>query len=130
LGIFLTLSGAFLAFDFLYLRTVEGVLQLALFAPLMIIAAFYMITMIYIFPVYVHYELKMIDYIKNAFFLGILNFHITLIMLAGIAAIIYLNLFQPGLIPFFSTVSIAWVLMIGGNHCFSRISRQSKVTGA
>ncbi|KMY51228.1 YesL family protein [Peribacillus loiseleuriae] len=130
LGFGLSLGGAFLIFDFLYLRTVHGALQLALLVPLMIIAAFYITTALYILPVYVHYDLKMITNLKNAFFLGILNFHMTLLMLVTLAAIIILILYQPGLVPFFSVVSIAWILMFGGIYSFNRIeARQSKVSG-
>lgn len=130
LGIGLSLSGAFLIFDFLYLRTVHGALQLALLVPLMIIAAFYITTAMYILPVYVHYDSKMITNLKNAFFLGVLNFHMTLLMLVTLAAIIILILYQPGLVPFFSAVSIAWILMFGGIYSFNRIeARQSKVSG-
>ncbi|MGE8078579.1 YesL family protein [Peribacillus loiseleuriae] len=130
LGFCLSLSGAFLTFDFLYLRTVHGALQLALLVPLMIIAAFYITTALYILPVYVHYDLKMITNLKNAFFLGVLNFHMTLLMLVTLAAIIILILYQPGLVPFFSAVSIAWILMFGGIYSFNRIdARQSKVSG-
>lgn len=128
LGWCLIASGVFITFDFLLIRTVHGTLQLALIVPLIMITVFYIITLLYIFPVYVHYDLKMIAYIKNAFFLGILNFHITLIMLAGLAALSYLILLQPGFIPFFSIVSFAWVLMVGGNYCFNRIeARKRKV---
>ncbi|MFJ5621892.1 YesL family protein [Peribacillus loiseleuriae] len=131
LGFCLLLSGTFLIFDFLYLRTVHGALQIALLVPLMIIAAFYITIALYILPVYVHYDLKMITNLKNAFFLGVLNFHMTLLMLVTLAAIMILILYQPALVPFFSAVSIAWILMFGGIYSFNRIeARQSKVSGA
>jgi uncharacterized membrane protein YesL len=130
LGLCLSLSGAFLLIDFLYLRTVDGALQLALLVPLIIIATFYITAVLYIFPVYVHYDIKMIDYLKNAFFLGVLNFHITLLMLVSLTAVIFLILYQPALVPFFSAVSIAWILMFGGIYSFNRLeARQSKVSG-
>jgi uncharacterized membrane protein YesL len=131
LGFCFVLGGAFIAFDFLYVRTLDGTLQTALFVPLLIITAFYLITIVYIFPVYVHYDLKLTDYVKNAFFLGVLNFHITLLMLSSLAAILFLVLYMPALFPFFGVVSIAWVLMFGGMYCFNKIeARQSKVTGS
>ncbi|WML41324.1 YesL family protein [Neobacillus sp. OS1-2] len=122
LGICLAISGVFLASDFLFLRMVDGALQLALLAPLLIITMGYIIIVLYIFPVYVHYEGTLMDYLKNAFFIGVLNFHITLLLLAGLGAILFLMLYQPGLIPFFGGASMAWIFMIGGNYCFKRIS--------
>lgn len=130
LGLCLSLSGAFLLIDFLFLGTVNGALQLALLVPLIIISAFYITVVLYIFPVYVHYNLKMIDYLKNAFFLGVLNFHMTLLMLVSLTAVIFLILYQPALAPFFSAVTIAWILMFGGIYSFKRLeARQSKVSG-
>lgn len=126
LGLCLILSGVFLIFDFLYLRTLEGTVQLALFVPLFIISGLYIITMLFIIPVYVHYDLKITDYLKNACFLGILNFHMTLLMLGALVAIIFLSLYQPGLIPFFSMVSVAWILMFGGIYSFNRIEARQR----
>ncbi|PGY07056.1 hypothetical protein COE25_25650 [Bacillus sp. AFS031507] len=131
LGICIGLSGVFIIFDFLYLRTVGGALQFTLFIPLLIITGFYVLTLAYIFPVYVHFELKTLDYIKNAFFLSVLNLHMTVLMLAASAAIIFLNLYQTSFIPFFSAATIAWILMFGGNYCFNRVgARQKKVSSA
>jgi uncharacterized membrane protein YesL len=131
LGLSYLLGGAFLAFDFFYLRTVGGALQTALFVPLIMITIFYIITFLYIFPVYVHYELKSIDYVKNAFFLAIMHFHITILMATALAAIIFINLYMPALFPFFSFVMIAFVLMYGGMISFTQIDkRQKKVSGA
>jgi uncharacterized membrane protein YesL len=131
LGLFLSLGGAFIDFDFLFLRTISGFLQTALLVPLLIIAAFYMITLLYIFPVYVHYDLKSIDYVKNAFFVGVLNFHITILMVVALSAIIFSILYMPALFPFFSVALIAITLMFGGIYSFNRIEvRHSKVSDA
>ncbi|KQL41536.1 hypothetical protein AN960_04200 [Bacillus sp. FJAT-25509] len=129
LGLVFILSGIFLVFDVFYIRTVEGVFQFILIIPLLIIAAVYLMVSLYIFPLYVHYEFKLKDYLKNAFFLSVFHFHITLLMLVSLIAIVFLLLYQPGLIPFFSVVSIAWIFMFGGMYSFSRIDqRQGKIS--
>ena len=127
LGLVFIFSGIFLVFDVFYIRTVEGVFQFILIIPLLIIAAVYLMVLLYIFPIYVHYEFKLKDYVKNAFFLSIFHFHITLLMIISLVAISFLLLYQPGLIPFFSTVTIAWIFMFCGMYSFNRIdARQSK----
>ncbi|PGS54452.1 YesL family protein [Bacillus sp. AFS041924] len=129
LGLVFIFSGIFLVFDVFYIRTVEGVFQFILIIPLLIIAAIYLMVLLYIFPIYVHYEFKLKDYVKNAFFLSIFHFHITLLMLISLVSISILMLYQPGLIPFFSVVSIAWIFMFCGMYSFNRIDeRQGKIS--
>jgi uncharacterized membrane protein YesL len=127
IGVLLYIGGVLTILDLLFVKTVDGVLQFVLIVPLIIILAFYIITILYIFPVYVQYELKILDYLKNALLIGILNFHMTILMLVSLAAIIFCLLYLPSLIPFFGAVSISWVLMFGGNYGFERIEElQSK----
>lgn len=129
LGQVFIFSGIFLSFDVFYIRTIEGLFQFILIIPLLIIAAVYLMVLLYIFPLYVHYEFTFKDYLKNAFFLSIFHFHITLLMLVSLIAILFLLLYQPGLIPFFSVVSIAWILMFCGMYSFNRIDeRQGKIS--
>ncbi|MFB7138389.1 YesL family protein [Gottfriedia sp. NPDC056225] len=129
LGLVFIFSGIFLAFDVFYIRTVEGLFQFILIVPLLIITAVYLMILLYIFPIYVHYDFKLKEYIKNAFFLSIFHFHITLLMLISLVAILFLLLYEPGLTPFFSAVSIAWVFMFCGMYSFNRIDvRKSKIS--
>lgn len=126
IGLLIVVSGAFLVFDFLVLRTVSDAFQIALFVPLLMITAIYIITLLYIFPVYVHYDLNGIRYVKNAFFLGILNIHVTILMVISLSAILFLIFYLPSLIPFFSAVSLAFVLMAGGFYSINRIEARNK----
>ncbi|QKE74484.1 YesL family protein [Arthrobacter citreus] len=129
LGLVFIFSGIFLAFDVFYIRTVEGLFQFILIVPLLIITAVYLMILLYIFPIYVHYDFKLKEYIKNAFFLSIFHFHITLLMLVSLVAILFLLLYEPGLTPFFSAVSIAWVFMFCGMYSFDRLDvRKSKIS--
>ncbi|PEL09339.1 YesL family protein [Bacillus sp. AFS017336] len=129
LGSVFIFSGIFLAFDVFYIRTVEGLFQFILIVPLLIIAALYLMILLYIFPIYVHYDFKLKEYIKNAFFLSIFHFHITLLMLISLVAILFLLLYEPGLTPFFGAVSIAWIFMFCGMYSFNRLNvRKSKIS--
>ncbi|WP_026584049.1 YesL family protein [Bacillus sp. J33] len=126
LGLMLLLIGGFLILDFIFLKQIAGFLKLVLFAPLLIISGLYLITLLYIFPVYVHYDLKITDYIKNSCLVGILHLHMTLLLIGAAASLIFLMFYQPSFIPFFSTVSLGWILMYGGMNSFRRVSAKQK----
>ena len=123
LGFILVVCGTLIYIDFQFLLNTEGIIQLVMSIFLLIIACFYLILLSFFFPVYVHYDLKVVDYLKYAFLLGALNFHMVLFMLAGLSATVFLMLYVPGLIPFFSAVSISCVLMSGGVYSFKRVQK-------
>ncbi len=123
LGVILAVCGTLIYIDFQFLLNTEGIIQLVMSIFLLIIACFYLILLSFFFPVYVHYDLKVVDCLKYAFLLGVLNFHMVLFMLAGLSAAVFLMLYVPGLIPFFSAVSISCVLMSGGVYSFKRVQK-------
>jgi uncharacterized membrane protein YesL len=121
LGFMLVIWAGFILLDLHFVNGLEGSLQMVFFVPLLIISVLYLINLMYLFPVYVHYDLRVTEYIKNSCFLGILNPHLTLILAASAGSIIFLLLYSPALIPFFSAVSITWILMYGGMYSFRKI---------
>ncbi|MFD1397362.1 YesL family protein [Kroppenstedtia eburnea] len=125
LGLLLLIPAVLVAIDLMFLKTVAGPLQIALFIPLWTLILCYLLTLLFLFPVYVHYRAGMIDSIKYAWFHAVLNPHRSVIMLVAVAAVIFLNLYMTALIPFFSGVMIAAVLMTGGYHSFNRIKRKT-----
>jgi uncharacterized membrane protein YesL len=130
LGWVMALIGMFLYFDFKYLITVGGTIQYVLSIPLVIVAILYFITMLYLFPVYVHYELRLIQYIKNSFYIGIINMHITILMIAVTLLIGILYRSIPGIVPFFSISLFSLMLMTGAKQSFNRIeAKQKKLSG-
>ncbi|UQX55928.1 DUF624 domain-containing protein [Cytobacillus pseudoceanisediminis] len=126
LGFILVICAGFILLDLHFVNGLEGVLQLLFFVPMLIISALYFITLMYIFPVYVHFDLTVTEYIKNSCLLGILNLHLTLIIAASAGSIIFLLLYSPAFIPFFSAVSITWILMYGGMYSFRKIEARQK----
>ena len=123
LGLILAVGGALIYVDFQFLLNTGGIIRLVMSIFLLIATCIYLILLSFFFPVYVHYDLKVFDYLKYAFLLGTLNFHMVLFMLAGLSAAVFLLLYVPGLIPFFSAVSISCVLMSGGVYSFKRVQK-------
>ncbi|TWD98877.1 putative membrane protein YesL [Neobacillus bataviensis] len=126
LGWVMALIGMFLYFDFKYLITVGGTIQYVLSIPLLIVTILFFITMLYLFPVYVHYDLRLIQYIKNSFYIGIINMHITILMIAVTILIGILYSSIPGIVPFFSISLFSLMVMAGAKQSFNRIEAKQK----
>lgn len=78
---------------------------------LVVITILYAITLLYIFPIYVHYEWKIREYLKYSLILGAGHPHFTLLMIIGIGALYYFSFKIPGIIPFFSVSILAYIIM-------------------
>lgn len=126
IGLLMAVIGFFLYFDFTYLKMIGGSVQFALSIPLCIITILYIITFLYLFPVYVHFEIKMFQYIKNSFYIGILNLHLTALIIAGIVLLSFFFRFLPGILPFYSMILVAIIVMWGAGQAFRRIEAKQK----
>lgn len=123
-GLVFVLAGAMLYADYYLILNLDGVIRIVTTSILLLISCLYVITLLFFFPIYVHYHLKFIDYFKYAFFLGVLNIHILLLVILGLVADIFLLLYIPGLLPFFSAVSVACILMSSSILIFQRMQKQ------
>lgn len=126
LGWLMAIIGVFLYIDYKYLINIGGTIQYVLSAPLLIITILYFITVLYIFPVYVQYELRLLQYIKNSFYIGIINMHITILMMAAIFLLGIVYTYIPGVVPFFSVSFVSLIAMIGAKQSFQRIEAKQK----
>jgi uncharacterized membrane protein YesL len=126
IGWLMAMIGMFLYIDFKFIINMGATIQYVLSVPLLIITILYFITMLYIFPVYVSYELGMVQYIKNSFYIGIINMHITILMIAATFLLGILYTYIPGVVPFFSVSLVALIVMIGAKQSFQRIEEKQK----
>ncbi|WP_147294824.1 YesL family protein [Oceanobacillus chungangensis] len=115
LGWAIMFMGLLLYLNFLVMSTSHGEVSI------IIIIAFYLLTFLYIniiiwsFPLLSNYNGSIIQHMKNAIILGIVNIHYTLTILILLFCVTYVSLEFPGMILFF-TVSI-------GALCWSWISQ-------
>jgi uncharacterized membrane protein YesL len=126
IGWLMAMIGMFLYIDFKFIINMGATIQYVLSVPLLIITILYFITLLYIFPVYVSYELGMVQYIKNSFYIGIINMHITILMIAATFLLGILYRYIPGVVPFFSVSLVALIVMIGAKQSFQRIEEKQK----
>ncbi len=113
--------------DFRYLTIIENpVLSSMLVAVLIMVSFVYVIVCLYIVPVFVHYDLKLVQHLKYAAMIGVMNLHITITMLVAVYLLYLLFITIPGLIPFFSSSLLAFIFMGGGYLSFVRLENKKK----
>ncbi|MCM3217849.1 YesL family protein [Niallia taxi] len=124
LGLFLMVIGVILCLDYWFLQYTDGLIKGMMTGMLLLLSAIFLTLLGYFFPIFVHYDLKLGDYLKYALLLGAYHLHITLLMLVLTIATACLLLYMPGLIPFYGGISIAWIWMAGGSYSFRLIEKR------
>jgi uncharacterized membrane protein YesL len=85
-------------------------------------------TTFYLFPIYVHYELKLIQMIKNSFFIMLINPLENLVMITGLAAVFFVVKYIPGLGFFFGGSLSAAIIMASGYLAFNKVDKKKQRT--
>lgn len=101
LGYLLLCMGTLVYFNLNFFRSFEGEFYFMMSFIMLLLALMLMIVTMYIFPVLVHYELKFLQYIKQAIFIAFLRpLHVASIFITGLATY-YFFIYLPGFIPLF-----------------------------
>lgn len=104
-------AGSLLYVDFLFIGYFEGGVATALSGILLLFVIVFMIILIYVFPVFVSYKLKPVQYIQYAIHFGISSPLSIVIILLSILLMYYLILLIPATLPFLSVSVISFVIM-------------------
>ncbi|MBM7570082.1 YesL family protein [Aquibacillus albus] len=127
IGLILSVFGYILYVDFqLVLHSANSTIQQITYLPLLLLILTYTLTLLYVFPVYVHYEVNILQVLKNAFIIMIMRPLNTIMLIAGTAVVYYVLRFVPGLIPFLSMSLWAYVMMWCSNLVFKRIEEKQE----
>jgi uncharacterized membrane protein YesL len=127
-GLAMVVVGYFLYLDLTLVSEASGIISL-LYFPLLMIMLGFILTSFYVFPVIVHYDTKILQAIKNAFFIMILHPLSTIMMVAGTISIYFLLITIPGLIPIFCGSLFSFVIMWSALLAFSKIEKkQGEIT--
>lgn len=99
--------------------------------PVQLAATILFITVIggvtlYLFPVWVHYELSFIQMVKQAALIALISPLHTLLMAFSAAALMLVFAAMPALFPFFGLVTFAVAFMVPAYHRFIQISRKKE----
>ncbi|WP_462409511.1 YesL family protein [Neobacillus sp. Marseille-QA0830] len=122
LGLIIVILGYFLYVDLHLLKSTGGVMNL-IYYPVLLICLGYILTLCYVFPTFVHYELKVHQVFKTSFFIMLFNPLSTGLMAIGVVAIYLLLTTIPGLIPLFCGSLLSVILMWSAFFAFSKAER-------
>ncbi|MEK3887182.1 YesL family protein [Bacillus sp. FSL K6-3431] len=121
LGLVMAIVGYILIIDLKFIQASTSNFVSLLHIPLIAVLFIFGLVLLYIFPVFVHYDVKLWQVIKNSFLLMIM-FPINTIMMAIISYLIYFIMLKvPGLIPIFGFSIIAFALSWGAKITFTKI---------
>ena len=99
-------------------------INLVLLIAVCIAGILYLMTVLLMIPVYVHFDIKLINVVKYALIIAISNpFHI-LSMAALIIGFSMVMILIPALIPFFSFSVLAFGLMWMAKSAFTRMEQK------
>lgn len=125
LGLILFLIGYFLVIQFNILFFQKSIVYKMASFGIVALFILYTIVITYLFPIFVHFNLKMIDYLKWPFIIGIIHPILTVLMIVGISAITYIIFMTiPALLFFFGGSTIAYLLMLGASQTFKKYEAQ------
>ncbi|GAE31019.1 YesL family protein [Halalkalibacter hemicellulosilyticus] len=125
-GLLLIVVGYVLYVDFVFLSTLSGFVGTLLTGVFLIAALLYLILALYLIPVYVHYDLKFFQYIKQSILIGFISPLMTISMLLGLFLLYLLFDFIPGLIPLFFFSVIGFCIMGNAHVAFMRLERKKE----
>ena len=122
LGYLLAGTGYLMIMEFRILRTQEHIAYtMASFAVVGLFLLFSVIVL-YLFPIYAHFQLRAVNYIKWALLIGIGHPLLTIFLLGIVMALIYLLFITiPAVLFFFGGSVIAYILMWGTHLTFAKM---------
>ncbi|MEH7491625.1 YesL family protein [Neobacillus niacini] len=123
LGIIISLFGFFMYSNIRIVEATTVPTLKLLYIPNVIVILIFLLTLLYIFPVFVHFDVRLREGIKNAFILMAIQPIATFCMgtLTGFLCFIFFKI--PGVIPFFSGSLIAFLLLWICNYVFAKINK-------
>ncbi|WP_077624556.1 YesL family protein [Sediminibacillus massiliensis] len=128
LGYLLSAAGYILYLDFVFLTSASNEFTLYLTIPYVVITGIFVLTGLYVFPIFVHYEMKSWEVIKSAFFMMLLNPMQTVIMVIGGAGVGYILWYFQGLALFFSFSILALIIMMPAQRAFEKMQAKQRVS--
>ncbi|BAC15163.1 hypothetical conserved protein [Oceanobacillus iheyensis HTE831] len=127
LGLLLAAVGYLLTIEFQILGTQTSLIyQMVQFSVVVILILFAMVVA-YFFPIYVHFNLKFMDYIKWPFIIGVIHPILTVVLLVGVGLLLSITFYSlPALLFFFGGSVTAYILMWGVSKTFGKYEVNNK----
>ncbi|SFM19857.1 Uncharacterized membrane protein YesL [Gracilibacillus orientalis] len=94
--------------------------------PLYVFMLAISLTLLYVIPTYVHFELRFIDVWKNAFLVMMIHPFHNISMVLGSAAVIYVMWLFPGSLFFFGGSLAGYIIMGTCYHAFKKVETKKE----
>lgn len=124
LGLIFAATGYIIYFNYTFLGTIGGLAHTVLLIGLLCGALAYLMTLLFIFPVYVQYDIKLFQYIKVASVIGFTNPLVVIILLLSLTLLYHFFYLIPGLVIFYSASLPSFLVMWCGSMLFSKIGKK------
>lgn len=125
-GLILFILAYILYMDLLFLDTIQNIFFYFFQIALIIVSILYLITLIYIFPVYVHFQLKFFQYFKHAFLIGVFSPLMNLAIIVGFVILYFIYKWVPGLIPIFGLSLVSLLITRCVMLAFNRFEKRQQ----
>ncbi|WP_413378186.1 YesL family protein [Alkalihalobacillus sp. 1P02AB] len=131
LGLLMLITGTLIYLNYTLIEFQNFIVNILFFVIILLTISIYTIISLYIFPVFVHFELTIFEAVKNSFLIGILNPLRTVSMIFCLTAILILFNLLPGLLLLFSGSLIGILLMSFAFQSFNQVAkRKDKILSA
>jgi uncharacterized membrane protein YesL len=126
LGFTLVAIGCILYVDYRISVDSASIIGKILFIPLLVLIFLYSLLLLYVFPLFTHYDIKVFYVIKNAFLMTVLYPFSTILMVISNIVVYYALTLLPGLIPFFGVSSLSFLLTWCAHYAFAKNQQKEK----
>ena len=113
--------GFILYFDSRFFQSQEGMFFYLLRYFTLGLFIMYLLVLFYIFPLFAHYQMKILHYLRSALLFAFMQPIITILMVAGNYVVYRILMAIPGLIPFFGVSLFSFITMYLAYISFKRV---------
>lgn len=121
------LAGCILYLDYRFLQAEDGTIAQLLYFPFFTVIFLFSLMAMYIFPVFVHYDLKTRQVIKNSFLVMIVSPISTLTMLVVIVAFYFTISHLLVLFPIIGVSVFAYFTMWSAYRAFQKVEQKKNI---
>ncbi|MGP4042478.1 YesL family protein [Gracilibacillus sp. D59] len=121
LTIILIVLGAIIYFDLQFFMEKEGLWYRTISILIFIFSIWYMMVVLYVFPIYTHYQVKLFTTIRYAFIVAMLNPFKTIGMAVAAGGMLYLSLYFPQIMFSIGISLTFFIIMIMATHGIDQI---------
>ncbi|WP_174612965.1 YesL family protein [Virgibacillus ihumii] len=130
LGLFITGLGAIIVVDFLFIQVnVDDLLRLT-YLPLYAFMILFLLFLFYIFPAFVHYDLKLGKTIKNAFLIMLISPLHSFLIVVCLVSVYFIMEALPALPFIFGASTYAFITMWLCLNTFTKIEKKAETTNS